>query len=285
MLETLWRPEADLRVEDIHIQVGSFHWPQWVETEVCDDVHQFSLSLTPRPYHSQGCYNADAGHKPYNDVGDLVFYPASVPFYGRSSGGHQRILRCKFGPDRLRQFRGDRHHWGRRELRQALDLRDGRIRSALGRIAQETLNPGLASHAMAESLLNTVLIDLVRTLHGREAQEGFKGGLAGWQMKRLRERVEAVRLPPPTVGELAELCGISARHLMRGFRQVTGNTVHAYIGDVRLDRARSLLLDTNQAIKAIAADLGFSHPSSFSVAFQRAMGMTPSAFRAQNRAY
>jgi AraC-like DNA-binding protein len=60
---------------------------------------------------------------------------------------------------------------------------------------------------------------------------------------------------------------------------VFGQTVYEYINDLRMQRALSMLTQRNASITQIAYDVGFNHPSSFSVAVQRRFGTTPSELR------
>jgi AraC family transcriptional regulator len=68
------------------------------------------------------------------------------------------------------------------------------------------------------------------------------------------------------------------RQLSRSFRASQGRSLGDYISAVRIERARKMLA-TDQSIKAIGLTLGFSSPSSFSFAFRRATGETPSDYR------
>jgi AraC family transcriptional regulator len=284
VFESLWRQEASFSVADIEVLVGHYDWPDCVETELLPDRHHISLSLSPRPYHTQGCLGGETGSRFFRDAGDLIFFPANVPFYGRSSGGVQRLLMCNFGTNRIRRFKSGGDHWDNQQLNNALDLRDEGLRSTLLRIAEETLNPGFAGDVLLETLMDTLTIDLLRYLHRAEdTVDSARGGLASWQMRRIRERVESEIEMPPSVVELANLCSISTRHVMRGFKQSTGSTLHAYVEQVRLTRAKRLLLDTDQCIKTIAGQLGFAQTSSFSAAFRRVLGISPSTFRARQR--
>lgn len=284
LFESIWRPEASLQVADIDIRIGHYDWPDWVETEVETASHQLSLSLSPRPYHTQGRHGGNSGCGDYRDAGDMIFFPAEVPFYGRSSGGFQRLLLCSFDPARVQRLKSSGAGWAAGELQRALDLQDDQLRATLMRVARETMNPGFASDILLESLMDTLAIDLVRSLQqSPEADRSSRGGLASWQMRRIRDRVESDRDTPPTIDDLAVLCGISSRHVMRGFKQSTGSTLHAFVEQVRLTRAKQLLLDTDQPMKIIANQLGFSQTSSFSAAFRRALGVSPSAFRARQR--
>src|SRR5690606_2203474 len=151
VFESLWRQEASFSVADIEVLVGHYDWPDCVETELLPDRHHISLSLSPRPYHTQGCLGGEPGSRLFRDAGDLIFFPANVPFYGRSSGGVQRLLMCNFGTNRIRRFKSGGDHWDNQQLNNALDLRDEGLRSTLLRIAEETLNPGFAGDVLLET--------------------------------------------------------------------------------------------------------------------------------------
>ena len=80
-----------------------------------------------------------------------------------------------------------------------------------------------------------------------------------------------------------ELCGISARHLRRLFKETTDQTIYQYSRDIWAAKAKSMLSDTRAPVKEIASRLGFSDASSFSMAFRRATGEPPKVFRQQFR--
>lgn len=282
--EHLRKTEARIDVAGIQIEICDFEWPRPVETRVHSDKHQFSFSLTPRPQHTRIRYETGKPDESFTDAGDLIFFPASIPFVARSDGGRQRLLSCAFESRYFDGLRRRRPDWSDAELAAGLDIRDAKVRASLARVAQEAMSPGFASAMLMESLLKTALIDLARYFerHG-DRDELPRGGLAPWQMRRVRERVADPDAPAPSIDELARLCGISPRHLMRGFKQLTATTLHSYVDEVRLGRAKSLLLDTDLPLKTISWKLGFAHASSFSSAFQRALGITPTAFRAQSK--
>ena len=56
-------------------------------------------------------------------------------------------------------------------------------------------------------------------------------------------------------------------------------TVYAYIEQVRFEKARALLADTDLLVKDIAYRLGFSCASSLSVAFRKLAGESPQDYR------
>ena len=83
------------------------------------------------------------------------------------------------------------------------------------------------------------------------------------------------------VKQLADRFLVSPRHLSRIFKAVTGSTIHSYVQQVRIERAKPLLISTDLPAREIAQMLGFSNASHFSAEFSRRVGCTPSQYRAR----
>ena len=82
---------------------------------------------------------------------------------------------------------------------------------------------------------------------------------------------------------LAEQAGISEVYLRRLFKEALGTTPKQYVMELRLQRAKQLLVESNLPIGRVAEDCGFSAIYHFSAAFRALTGMTPMAYRRQNR--
>ncbi|MFL6674644.1 MAG: GlxA family transcriptional regulator [Massilia sp.] len=80
---------------------------------------------------------------------------------------------------------------------------------------------------------------------------------------------------PLSTDEIAQLAGISRRQLERLFKQYLGSLPSRYYLELRLQRARQLLLDTNYSIVQVGLMCGFSSGSHFSTAFGALFGNTP----------
>jgi transcriptional regulator GlxA family with amidase domain len=72
---------------------------------------------------------------------------------------------------------------------------------------------------------------------------------------------------PLSTDEIAQLAGVSRRQLERLFKQYLGSLPSRYYLELRLQRARQLLLDTNNSIVQVGLMCGFSSGSHFSTAF------------------
>ncbi|MBQ6362628.1 MAG: response regulator [Lachnospiraceae bacterium] len=68
-------------------------------------------------------------------------------------------------------------------------------------------------------------------------------------------------------------------HLDRLFREQMGMSVFRCIVFKKIELAKKLLMETNQPIGCIAADLGYCNLSNFSSAFRKLCGMTPAEYR------
>jgi AraC family transcriptional regulator len=229
-------------------------------------------------------YSANAGSSHFVGFGDVFFVPARVPLRYRGVGGPYRHLACRLDGNVFEALAGFDEGWGSNFLQACLNIRTPHINTALVRLAQEALMPSFASDLLVDSLANMITVDLARYLRNELVETPkAKGGLAPWQMRRIEEHVAESTDSSLSIGLLAELCGISSGHLMRAFKQTTGETVHSYVERIRLTKAQRLLCETSLPLKVIAAELGFSTPSSFSFAFRRATGGTPASFREQLR--
>ena len=81
---------------------------------------------------------------------------------------------------------------------------------------------------------------------------------------------------------VARAANVSRFHLARLFRAETGSSVHEYVIEARMERARYLLAYTREPVGVVAGLCGFSEAGNFSAAFRKATGMTPSDFRRQS---
>jgi AraC family carnitine catabolism transcriptional activator len=87
-----------------------------------------------------------------------------------------------------------------------------------------------------------------------------------------------------TVHQLASRIGISRRELLRLFRKELNNTPSRILAQRRLDRARSLILNTGLPMATIAESVGFSSQSHLTASYHREFGITPAQQRREYKA-
>jgi len=69
--------------------------------------------------------------------------------------------------------------------------------------------------------------------------------------------------------------------LQEGFRQFYNLTIHAFIHQLRMEKAKGLLKETDDSIKVIALESGYKSASGFIRAFRQEHGIAPTEFRKQ----
>ncbi len=103
------------------------------------------------------------------------------------------------------------------------------------------------------------------------------------RIEALVRRIPAAEFQSVSASKLARECGCSVRHFDRLFKARFGVTLLPKQIDLRLDRARLLLLETDAKIIHVSMDCGFQHPGLFTAMFKKHFGLTPSAWRKRRR--
>lgn len=85
------------------------------------------------------------------------------------------------------------------------------------------------------------------------------------------------------IEELAKELGISAAYLQRLFRQVHGMTIIDYLNRMRIERAKLLLLNTDDPVVEIAMEAGFNSRQHFTRVFTSLEGIPPQEYRREKR--
>lgn len=81
---------------------------------------------------------------------------------------------------------------------------------------------------------------------------------------------------PPRLLELSRLVNLNDYKLKRGFRQAYGTSVHKALTEMRLNRAREILMNPDIRISDAALEVGFRNIGDFGQAFKRHFGVLPS---------
>jgi len=84
-----------------------------------------------------------------------------------------------------------------------------------------------------------------------------------------------------SVKDLAHHAGLSYYQFIRELKREYGLTPKQLIQQIRIDRAKALLVDSNALISEIALDTGFSSQSHFTNAFRDSVGCPPGEYRAR----
>jgi AraC-like DNA-binding protein len=96
---------------------------------------------------------------------------------------------------------------------------------------------------------------------------------------------ERIADPNLSVDLVAEHVSLSTNYLRELFRQVSSDSLSTYIVGRRLERAKQLLVTSEQPVKDVAVDSGFANYNYFFTLFKRRVGKTPSEYRRDERVH
>ncbi len=79
--------------------------------------------------------------------------------------------------------------------------------------------------------------------------------------------------------KLASLANLSIYHFSRLFKKITGESPHKYLTRCRIEAAKDLLSNTKKSVTRIGFEIGYNNSASFTEAFKRIEGVTPTVYR------
>lgn len=260
--------------------VGQFIFDEYFDQIMCNESCSYlNMSLTPRPSGSRSRYLEFWRKNRFEPIGRIVLQPYGTKIHAEAERGSFFSLSCLIDSKMLKL---DADSLSDSTLTKLFDIKNSAIQNDLDRILKEMSSPSLASGLALEGASILLAADLTQYIYNLCKPERKVGGLSPHKLRLVEDRIKS-SLPLPTISELADLCGLSERHLARVFRQEIGQTVAEYIKEAALERACWLLRETTLSIKQVAGNVGFANSSTFGFAFRRETGIRPSDFRANSR--
>jgi AraC family transcriptional regulator len=145
--------------------------------------------------------------------------------------------------------------------------------------AAHAMNGAPGQQQYAESLGILLAHELLRLNRGvPETQSYIRGGLAAWQRSRVAEYIEAHLAENVLLSSLAEVAQLSPFHFSRAFKQSFGTPPLRYLASRRIERAKEMLAGDG-TVTQVGLAIGFAETSSFTTAFRKHTGVTPTVFR------
>lgn len=208
--------------------------------------------------------------------GDFTIVDSTLPYRIEASSSARRVV-----------MRVPRHEFALRGL--TTDTMCGRIFSGArgtsglaSRLLQALMGETPGQIPQVGHSLTSALLDLVAESETEDGSAVPLGRSHDHLIRRIRTMALAHLADPDlSAARIAELVGISIRYLHRVFA-ATGTTLHKWIEDERLERARCQLLNPNQrhrSIQEVAFSCGFKDAGYFGRRFLRKYGATPSQLR------
>ena len=111
------------------------------------------------------------------------------------------------------------------------------------------------------------------------ANGSARGGLAAWQILRVRAYVDSNLHRTIHIRDLSAVARRSPAHFSRKFKLAVGESPHAYVVRRRLERACHLMMTGTESLSEIALSVGFSDQAHLCRLFRQAFGQSPAIWR------
>lgn len=135
----------------------------------------------------------------------------------------------------------------------------------------------IATEVADQMVYNAVREGSARQRVSVQARHGTRNATLARAIRIFEDHLET----PPRTSEVAAELGISTRQLERLFEVHLGTSPKRYSTELRLHRARNLIVQTEQSLAEIAMASGFSSTTHFARVFRARYGLSPGAQRAQ----
>jgi AraC family transcriptional regulator len=167
------------------------------------------------------------------------------------------------------------------ELAPAIHIRDPQIERIGWMMQTEEHDGHPGGRIFADSLASALAARLLalQTLAARQPPATPVRALPAWQLRAVRDYIEANLDQDLTLAELAAVAGFSVSHFKELFRHAVGMPVHRFVLARRVERARQLLQQGQLTNTEIALEAGFAHPSHMARSIRQSLNLTPAQLR------
>jgi AraC family transcriptional regulator len=213
-----------------------------------------------------------------HDVGFFNWIPAEVQVWCFSENVQfLRDLHISFDESALKSLMGDDYDYSRMSEPRLLAY-ESRVKDCAKLLADVLVQDEACDRLFGESITMALLASILASAK-KWPGRAPANGLLPWQLRLAKDYIEDNFNRNVGLEELANLTGLSRSWFARGFRGSTGVAPYSFILQIRVRRAKELLLDHKTPIATIATLVGFADQSHFTKIFRRYAGATPREWR------
>jgi AraC family transcriptional regulator len=160
-------------------------------------------------------------------------------------------------------------------------IRDEHIHHIGMSLHHELKDANVVGRLYADSLAKVLAMQLIRRYSYFKELRTSRGGMAPRKLRKAIEFINNNLDEEQAVGlaAVADEVQMSYSHFARAFKQSMGVSPNVYMTELRIERAKKLLSETDLRIADIALRAGFASQSHFTSTFRKLVWTTPKAFR------
>jgi AraC family transcriptional regulator len=168
------------------------------------------------------------------------------------------------------------------EIRNRFQIRDLHLEN-IGWALKAEMESGYLSGRLYSDSLAVAIASRLLTRHSlaslKTERPSASFSLSGRKLKQVLAYIEDNLSRNLSLDELAAVAELSGSRFKIVFRQATGISVHQYVIQRRIERAKTLLREDDMTISQIALETGFAHQSHLARHMRRLLGVSPKVMR------
>lgn len=241
----------------------------WVSTQ-----HRVSLQLTPVRGAS---IQVEGGRtQEFAALAPLSFTPAGVAI--RTVMNESAVVAVMQGAHTYHDLAAEMTSAGRIDLAPLWSI-DDPVLERLARLMQREIAGEFGDDLLLPVLNRAIAVQIMRYFSGAAAKLAEPGKLAAGRVSRVLDYIDAHLSERLSLDEIAEIACLSPFHFTRCFKYTTGRSLHQYVIQRRIQRARELIALPEMSLAEIAVSVGFDSQAALTNRFAREVGITPGAYR------
>ncbi|RKX88863.1 MAG: hypothetical protein DRP70_05515 [Spirochaetes bacterium] len=156
------------------------------------------------------------------------------------------------------------------------------VHSELIHLFQDVFDIGLRQPPGFQSKLAGSVIKLIATAFSFE-QQITQGSDVEKLVQEYRAIIDDRIYENIDMNAIVQALGVSYSRMRKVFKEYTGHSPHQYYLEMKINKAKELLLTKNSTIKQVAIDLSFENQYYFSRLFKKKTGLSPSQWKSTFR--
>jgi len=153
------------------------------------------------------------------------------------------------------------------------------LKSILSQLSAEHLSQQPGALLAVNRLTEVLMVELIRMNFGHHEQSTLMRALADKHIADSLSHLHKNLSHAWTLDSLAKTVGLSRAGFAKRFKELVGLSMFDYLTQLRIQRAKELLTETNHSLYEVANQIGYESDLAFNRTFKKRTGETPTAYR------
>jgi AraC family transcriptional regulator len=234
------------------------------------------VSIHVGPSTRQTCWHGDESHRGTAIHGDIDIIPAGMPSRWELQEKDAALV-LSLAPELLHAAAEERGlDASRLEMRNRFQARDAQLEHIGWALKTEMERGYPCGRLYLDSLAMALAVHLVQNYSSLACPTFYVNGkMPAGKLKQVLLFIEDNLSEDLSLADVAEVAGLSVSHCKTLFRASVGLSIHQYVIRRRVERAASLLQESNLSISQVALETGFAHQSHLAMHMRRLLGTSP----------